>query len=107
MNYSIFLPFSALAIWLLAIYAENKFRYIYEDKNAACAAKKTNGLRRFIILRNRSLKYIGLFMLWIGFNTGAVLSDGNYSSISIFAYSFGLLGTIFYVVSRLWPFMSD
>lgn len=97
----------ALATWMSALYAENKFRYFYQRKDAASLARSAKGLRRTIISRNLQLKYWGLGLLWAGFSVGLILSDVVQNPLSIVAYGIGLLGLTIYVLSRLWPFLSD
>lgn len=106
MNLELLIPLFALATWMSALYAENKFRYFYERRDARVMARTSKGLRRAIILLNRELKYVGLGLLWAGLSLGVVLSDGMQNALSIAAYVVGTVGLGIYVVSRLWPFLS-
>lgn len=109
MSQAVLIPLFALATWMLALYADNKFRYFYEGKDAKKLASRTKGLRRTIILRNREMKYLGLGALWAGFSVGTVLENDNkhlISTAAYAAYSVGLLGLIVYITSRMWPFLS-
>jgi hypothetical protein len=106
MNQEILIPLFALATWVSALYSENKFRYFYEGKNAEALARRTAGLRHFLIRRNRFLKWVGLGLLWAGFSLGSVLANGTGNMISTAAYAVGMIGLLTYVASRLWPLLA-
>lgn len=106
MNQAVLIPLFALATWMLALYADNKFRYFYEGKDAETLARRATGLRRILILRNQNLKYVGLGLLWAGFSLGTVLANGTGNIISFAAYAVGIVGLSIYVLSRMWPFLS-
>lgn len=106
MNQVLLIPLFAFAIWMIALYADNKFRHFYRDKCAVALARDVTGIKRFIILRNQELKYLGLGLLWAGFSIGTVLANGSQGTVSHAAYALGVLGLLIYVVSRIWPFLS-
>lgn len=106
MNQAVLIPLFALATWILALYADNKFRYFYEGKDAEALARRTTGWKRMLILRNRDLKYLGLGLLWAGFSIGTVLANGASNIISIAAYGAGIVGLSIYIASRMWPFLA-
>lgn len=106
MTEALLLPLFALTLWMSAIYADNKFRYFYEGKDFHALGRKSRGLRRFIILRNQQLKYVGLGTLWAGFSLGAVTAASPQATLSTTSYVIGVLGLLVYVVSRVWPFLA-
>ena len=106
MSQAVFIPLFALALWMTAFYADNKFRHFYNRKEAMERAGDETGIKRFIILRNQELKYLGLGLLWAGFSIGWVLANGNSDTISQAAYAFGVFGLLVYMISRIWPFLS-
>lgn len=105
MNQGILIPLFALFVWMIAIFAENKFSYFYEDKNAEDYAIGQSGWRKFLIIHNVVIKYIGLVMLWFGFSIASIMSDGRQGIVSLIFYIFGIFGLMVYVVSRIWPFV--
>lgn len=105
MKLEVMLPLFALCVWLLLIYAENKFAYFYERKNYRKIAHGQRGWKRFLIDRNIELKYVGLGLLWVGFSLGMVLTDREISLIPTFCYGVGIAGLTIYVISRLWLFV--
>lgn len=106
MNQAIMTPLFALALWMLALYADNKFRYFYEGKDAEALARRTTGLTRFLILQNRALKLGGLGLLWAGFSLGTVLANGTGNAMSTVFYVIGIFGLFVYIASRMWPFLA-
>jgi hypothetical protein len=106
MDQAILVPLFALAIWLLASYADSKFRYYYEGKDAEVMARQTTGIKRFLISQNRTLRLVGLGMLWAGFSVATVLENGSANTMSMMAYGMGAVGLIVYIVSRMWPFLT-
>ena len=105
MNQGMLAPLFALFIWMLALLAENKFAYFYEDKDPVSCSVGQVGWRRLLIRRNIELKYVGLGLLWSGFSIATVLFDGQLEIRSIAFYIVGLVGLITYVDSRMWPFL--
>lgn len=97
----------ALSIWIIALYADSKFRHFYDNRKAKDLAHNVTGIKRLVILRNQELKYIGLGLLWAGFSVGTVLTDGSYDTVSQAAYALGVLGLFIFMVSRIWPFLSE
>ena len=105
MNSTALIPFLALAIWMFALYSENKFSFFYKGKDPVRIARNVSGFRRWLILKNRQLRYLGLGLMWVGLSLGTVLSDGRINALSSVAYALGIAGLATYVLSRLWPFL--
>ena len=94
---------SAVVILGIVLGTEGKFRYLYQGKDAKKLAQRSVGLARFIILKNREIKYFGLFVLWVGYNIGPSILDQGASLNTVVPYLTMGFGFFIYLLSRLWP----
>lgn len=96
---------SALVILVIAFGTEGKFSFFYQGKDTKKLAQTTKGLSRFVIHRNRELKYFGLALMWAGYSFGPSLLDQGPSWRTVAPYVTVGLGFFIYLLSRLWPIL--
>ncbi len=106
MSQVVLIPLFAISLWMIALDNDHKFRHFYDNKKTADIARDVTGIRRFIALRNKELKFLGLGLLWAGFSIGSVLAGESYGTAPQATYALGVLGLLIYIISRLWPFLS-
>ena len=105
MNSIIILPLLALGIWMSALYTDSKFEYLYKGKNEKLLARGQRRWKRFLILHNKALKYLGLSLLWLGSSIAIVLTNNDLTMLPIIGYCIGLMGLFLYILSSIWPFI--
>jgi hypothetical protein len=79
---------------------------LYKGKDEKELAMAQTGWRKFLILRYKTLKYIGLGLLWLGSSIAIVITNGSLTMLPIIGYGLGLFGLLIYILSSIWPFVA-
>jgi hypothetical protein len=106
MNFSVFLPLSALALWLGAIYIDSKFSY-KSPKECKIGLRTDAPLwKRMIIYHNRTVKNSALFLLWFVLISGVYLSKpSNQSDLNYVIVPLSILLIFVYALAQGWRFL--
>ena len=84
------------------LYTANKFRYFYPKLTTDLLPRGAPRWKRVWVYRNQSLKYVGLFGVWLG-ALGARFSADSGAETGQAFYVVASLGLVLYLAARLWP----